>query len=1271
MQRQIMTLILLAATGLGALSLADRTYRAQIHLDNAQALAQASADTQNRLQWAFTLGLRTIEDLQAFMLAPAALPDNQTFNRYAAGVLDHYPSIRGLAYIDANRIVRYFYPLKGNEAAIGLDLTTRPAAPFIEKAIRERRLTANDSLVNIMGSLVVTARTPLYRGDRLLGLVQGVFDVSVILERALAGTDPRFALQLRDASGRRFWGAETLGGATRNLRVQVGDHAWTLSVGWRSAPPGPAPLVLALIWVAGGALLLSLLYIVNRIWTRTERLRAIVSERTAALREGGERYRALYENNPLMLFTVSAAGRVLSVNRNGAARLGYTVDELLGQSVFGVFHEDDKQAAQRQIATVVENYGQLVSWELRKVRKDGSLLWVRELAQAVRDAAGETSVFIVCEDVTETRRAVEALRGSEERYRFLAENARDMIYRMSLPDGRYEYVSAASTALFGYSPDEFYNSPLLIRQAIHPDWRGYFEKAWADLVNGIAPPTYEYQIVHKSGKTRWLNQRNVVLKNESGAPIAIQGIVTDITERKQAEESLRRVNRLYATLTQVNQTIVRVKEREQLFAAICRIAIEFGQFRMAWIGLIDRPSGQVKPVVHAGNEDGYLQHIVVSVDEADRFGKGPSGRTIRTGQVVTCDDIRTDPRMQSWREEALKRGYLSSAAVPFRLQGQVIGALNLYAAEPGSFDEEQRRLLDEIAADISFALDSMAAETERKQSEELLHASLRLSEYALNHTLDELLTKTLDEAERLTGSEVGFFHFLEADQKTLLLQNWSSNTLQNMCTAEGKGQHYPVDQAGVWVDCIREGRPVIHNDYASLPHRKGLPQGHAPVIRELVVPITRGEQTVGIIGVGNKPGEYDEKDIEIVSRFANLAWEIVVAKRAEAAMREVKELFALFMRHSPIYAYIKDVTPSESRVLQASENFRQMIGVPGSDMAGKTMAELFPPEFAAKITADDWAVVSGGKVVELEENLNNRSYDTIKFPLVRGDRTLLAGYTIDITERKQAENEIRRLHEDLQRHAAELEERVAERTAELATAKQRAETADRIKSAFLATMSHELRTPLNSIIGFTGLLLQKLPGPLNAEQEKQLGFVRDAGRHLLALISDVLDISKVEAGELHLEHAPFDLSALLERMGGAFAAEAARRGLAVRLEPCTEAAMVTGDARRVEQVLNNLLSNALKFTPRGSITLACTRENDAFVIAVADTGVGIKPEDMDKLFKPFGQIETALPGLRDGTGLGLAISKHLVEAMGGEVRAQSEPGKGSRFSFTLPAKGKP
>jgi len=259
-----------------------------------------------------------------------------------------------------------------------------------------------------------------------------------------------------------------------------------------------------------------------------------------------------------------------------------------------------------------------------------------------------------------------------------------------------------------------------------------------------------------------------------------------------------------------------------------------------------------------------------------------------------------------------------------------------------------------------------------------------------------------------------------------------------------------------------------------------------------------------------------------------------------------------------------------------------------------------------------------------------------------------------------------RLYEEIQRHAGELERRVLLRTTELAEARDRAESADRLKSAFLATMSHELRTPLNSIIGFTGILLQKLAGPLNPEQTKQLEMVRNSARHLLALINDVLDISKIEAGQIEIAPAPFDLPEAIEKVLHLVAPLAEKKQLPLVKQIAPGVGQITSDRRRVEQILLNLLSNAIKFTPQGAVTLAACSVDGVIRVSVTDTGIGIKPEDIGKLFQPFRQLDTGLTRQHEGTGLGLAICRRLVERLGGKISVESRWGQGSMFQFTLP-----
>ncbi len=254
----------------------------------------------------------------------------------------------------------------------------------------------------------------------------------------------------------------------------------------------------------------------------------------------------------------------------------------------------------------------------------------------------------------------------------------------------------------------------------------------------------------------------------------------------------------------------------------------------------------------------------------------------------------------------------------------------------------------------------------------------------------------------------------------------------------------------------------------------------------------------------------------------------------------------------------------------------------------------------------------------------------------------------------------------LERAHRELEERVRERTAELAKAKDRAESADRLKSAFLASMSHELRTPLNSIIGFTAIILQGLAGPLNDEQNKQLGMVRNSARHLLDLINDILDISKIEAGQLEIHCSTFSMRESVRKAVSTVAPLAQSKGLELRTEISPEVNEVFGDQRRTEQILLNLLGNAVKFTEQGQVAVKCMPEDEWFVVSVRDTGIGIDVGDQQSIFEAFRQVDSGLGRKHEGTGLGLSICRRLAERIGGTIAVESALGKGSTFTLRLP-----
>lgn len=265
----------------------------------------------------------------------------------------------------------------------------------------------------------------------------------------------------------------------------------------------------------------------------------------------------------------------------------------------------------------------------------------------------------------------------------------------------------------------------------------------------------------------------------------------------------------------------------------------------------------------------------------------------------------------------------------------------------------------------------------------------------------------------------------------------------------------------------------------------------------------------------------------------------------------------------------------------------------------------------------------------------------------------------DTTERRTAEERLRKVRE-------EYTQRLAETNAELEMTNRELERANRLKSEFLASMSHELRTPLHTIIGFSELLSEELEGPLNEKQKRFVQHIHTDSLHLLELINDVLDISKIEADRLELRPEAFDLTALVaESLASVRSlADAKSHKLETALDVPTA---LEADRLRIKQVLVNLLSNAIKFTPEGGrIRLEARMQKSFVVVSVTDTGVGIPPEEHESIFDKFHQVGATTKGVREGTGLGLAITKRLVEQHGGSISVQSQPQQGSTFLFTLP-----
>jgi PAS domain S-box-containing protein len=361
------------------------------------------------------------------------------------------------------------------------------------------------------------------------------------------------------------------------------------------------------------------------------------------------------------------------------------------------------------------------------------------------------------------------------------------------------------------------------------------------------------------------------------------------------------------------------------------------------------------------------------------------------------------------------------------------------------------------------------------------------------------------------------------------------------------------------------------------------------------------------------------------------------------------------------------------RIVLVNSQAEKLFGYAREDLLGKSVEILMPERFRERHPAHRGRYRAHSVIRPMGSGLDLRALraDGTEFAVdinlspFKGETGPGVICVIrDVSDRKAAEEQIKMLNQSLEQRTQDL----AVTNSELQIRNREVEKANRLKSNFLATMSHELRTPLNSIIGFSDLLAEQTAGALTEKQERFVRHIQESSRYLLALISDILDLSKIEAGRLELKYETFHMSVAVDEVLSTLRPLAAAKEIELRTE-VSEELFLDADRVRVKQVLYNLLSNAIKFTPEeGQVRLVARPEGPLLSISVLDTGIGIPREEQESVFEAFHQLSATGPGIREGTGLGLSITKLLVEQHGGRIRVESEPGKGSRFYFTMPTK---
>ena len=559
-------------------------------------------------------------------------------------------------------------------------------------------------------------------------------------------------------------------------------------------------------------------------------------------------------------------------------------------------------------------------------------------------------------ELKETQRKVQEITESQKFQKSLLDTSPDIIYLYDILAKKNIYSNIGITKVLGYDVDEIkMMGDKLIEFLMHKD---DYEK----YISEIIPLYYtakdsdiienKYRMLHKGGSWRWLHSKEKIFsRDEEKSPIQIFGIISDVTERTQAQDAQLKSEKKYHELVNLAQEGI-------------------------WV--IDENNNTTFTNPSMAKILGYSQE--------EMLGKSLFDFMDEAGVKLADKKLKR-------RKEGLKEQY--DFEFICKNGERVFCTL---AATP---------IIDD-AGNYQGALAGVIDISERINEERILNIELKLFEYAIDHSEEEFLRKFLDEAERITESKIGFYHYIEDDQESISLQTWSSNTLDNMCRGLGENtRHYPISEAGVWVDCIKERKPVVHNDYSSLTHKKGLPKGHAPILRELVVPVIRGNMIKAVLGVGNKESDYKETDVINLQRLADIAWETVVRKQAEGKTRIAEENLKHTFDLSP--SIISKANLNTGYFVEANKAVTRILGYSVEEFKSKTFIELIHPEDRQR-TVDEISAQLKGKDLTSFENrylCKNGAYKWIAWHGTKpNEYGVVTAIGSDITERKLAEEKI-------------------------------------------------------------------------------------------------------------------------------------------------------------------------------------------------------------------------------------------------------------------------
>ncbi|MEN6317374.1 MAG: PAS domain S-box protein [Syntrophaceae bacterium] len=1017
-----------------------------------------------------------------------------------------------------------------------------------------------------------------------------------------------------------------------------------------------------------------------------------------ALRESEGRFRSTFEQAAVGIAHVSAEGDFIRVNQRFCDIVGYSREEMLKLTFQDITHPDDLERDLHYVQQVLKGAIETYSMEKRYIHKDGFLVWVNLTVALVRKLTGEPDYFIsAVENISKRKRAEEKLKESEERYRAIFENTGTASVIIE-DDTTISLANTEFVNLSGYLQEEIEGKKSWTEFVAKEDLERMLTQHKLRRADASdADKNYEFRFVNKNSQ---IYDIHISVDIIPGTKKSIAAFL-DVTKRKRAEEMLReseaKYRRLHESMMEAFAIVDmngRIRETNHAYQSMLGYSEE--ELRHLtysditpekWHALekriveeqvlvqghadvyekeYQRKDGTVFPVElstflirdDAGKPAG-MWAIVRDITERKKMEKELRATkdylmTVFNnvydavlihdldGKVVDVNDKMLEMYKVS-REEAIGLNIIRDYSVTYESMEEsrsnwkkIIAGDNIFlewkARRPndGSVFDVEVFLTRLLLPDGNYILSNVRDITERKRAEE----ALRTSEVAYREIFN-----TVNDTIWVHDAET--FKFLDVNNNVMEMFGYTVKEAMNLT-----------------VDDISSGVPPFIQMTAVEFLRKAA--AGVPQVFEWYCKHKDGHLFWSEVNV--KRGTVAGKDCV-------LAMERDITERKQAEMELLREkLFTETLLESlPGIFFLYDSTCHLKRWNKAHET---ATGFSADELRDWYIPDWHKtPEDAAMGMALVKSVLETGVGGAFETTLINKEGRFVPYVisitrLLTPDGPAMMGVGIDISERKQAENE-------LLSHRERLEELVAERTAELAVAKERAEAANRAKSMFLANMSHELRTPMNAILGYSQMMQND--SSLPSTQREYLNIINRSGEHLMELINDVLEISRIESRRVIMDMRTCDLHALLQDIEVMFRVRTNAKGLLFEITGVNSLPRyVITDENKLRQVIINLLGNAVKYTEAGKIIVRFATENHTqgnmrMVAEFADTGIGISEEEIDKIFDYFEQTAVARQS-RSGTGLGLAISREYARLLGGDITVTSRLGEGSTFRLDISVK---